>query len=104
MTPTTATTGSPPATGLGELTVRQRVSEPCPTVSEAVQQRITELRDRGARTFTLKDMEPAAQCSGRPLSWIGDHLIVLEGIGILRPAERSGERRWSVEPGSEYLR
>lgn len=104
MTTTTATTESPPAARPGELTVRQRLSEPRPPLPDAVRRRITELHDRDVRTFVLADLKPAAECAGRPLSWVGDHLLVLEGVGILRPVARSCGRAWSVNPASEYLR
>lgn len=96
MTPTTATTGP------GKLTVRQRVSRPA--LDAGVRDRIAELHDRGVRTFTLSHFEKTARAVGRPLSWVGDHLIVLEGIGVLRRADRGTQRVWAVSHGSEYLR
>lgn len=102
MPTTTATTPSPPLTDHEGLTVRQRVSRPALDVG--VRERIAELHDRGVRVLTLTHFEKTARSTGRPLSWVGDHLIVLEGVGILRRAVRGTERAWTVVPGSEYLR
>ena len=85
MSSTTATTGPPP-------------------LAACVRERITQLHGQGVGTFTLEQFTPAAERARRPLSWIGDHLIVLEGIGILRPIDRSTERAWRLAPGTEYLR
>lgn len=106
MPTTTATTGSPPTAGPGELTVRQRVSHPRPSLAACVQERLCQLHDRGVRTVTLDDFERTAKRAGRPLSWIGDHLLVLEGVGILRPVALAGSttRAWTVSSASEYLR
>jgi hypothetical protein len=104
VTPTTATTGLPPATEPGELTVRQHLSGPRPSLAACVRERIAQLNDRGVRTFALADFEETAKRAGRPLPWVGDHLIVLEGVGVLRCASRSGERVWTISASSEYLR
>lgn len=103
MTPTTATTGSPVAPGDG-LTVRQRVSPPHASLETCVRERICYLHDRGTRTFTLDDFTRTAEQAGRPLSWIGDHLLVLEGLGVLRSVSDEGTRAWHVNSGSGYLR
>lgn len=102
MPTTTATTPSPPLTDHEGLTVRQKVSRPALDVG--VRERIAELHDRGVRTITLAHFEETARSVGRPLSWVGDHLIVLEGIGILRRVVRGTERVWTVVPDSGYLK
>lgn len=102
MSTTTATTPSQPFTDHEGLTVRQQVSRPA--LDAGVRERIAELHDRGVRTLTLAHFEKTARRVGRPLSWVRDHLIVLEGIGILRCAIRGTERVWAVVPDSGYLR
>lgn len=103
MPTTTATTGPPPLTDPGEgLTVRQRVSPPC--IADAVRARIRDLHDRGELTITPADCEDLAETVGRPAPWITDHLLVLEGSGILKPVRAGGARAWTVDPASEYLR
>lgn len=102
MSTTTATTPSPPLTDHEGLTVRQQVSRPA--LDAGVRERIAELRGRGVRTITLAHFEKTARSVGRPLSWVGDHLIVLEGLGVLRRAARGTERAWTLAPDSEYLR
>lgn len=102
MSTTTATTASPPLADHEGLTVRQRVTRPALDVG--VRERIAELSARGVRTITLAAFEKTAQDIGRPLSWVGDHLIVLEGIGILRATVRGTERVWTISVDSEYLR
>jgi len=104
VTPTTATTESPPASGPGELTVRQRVSPPHSSLETCVRERIGCLHARNTRTFTLDDFTCTAEQAGRPLSWIGDHLIVLEGLGVLRSVSDEGTRAWRVNSDSGYLR
>jgi hypothetical protein len=99
---TTVTTESPPFADHEELTVCQRVSHI--SVADAVRQRLRELHRRGTRTVTGADFEGIAERTGRPESWVGDHLLVLEGIGILRPASSRSGRAWTVGPSSEYLR
>ncbi|WP_086559915.1 hypothetical protein [Streptomyces africanus] len=86
MPTTTATTGPPP------------------TLADAVRGRIGELSDRNKKTFTVADFPGVAGRAGRPDSWLEDHLLVLEGIGILKRVRRPGARTWTVSPGSEYLR
>lgn len=102
MPTTTATTGPPHRTADDGLTVRQRVSRPA--LAEAVRDRIRELHDRGVCTFTAADFAEAARNTGRSLAWVGDHLLVLESLGILRPASGTGERAWRASNASEYLR
>ena len=102
MSTTTATTPSPPLTDHEGLTVRQQVSRPA--LDAGVRERIAELHGRGVQSFTLADFEETARCVGRPLSWVGDHLIVLEGVGILRGAVRGTDRTWTVVLDSGYLR
>lgn len=102
MSTTTATTPSPPLTDHEGLTVRQQVSRPA--LDAGVRERIAELHDRGVRTITLAHFEETARSVGRPLSWVGDHLIVLEGVGILRRAVRGTERAWTIVLDSGYLR
>jgi hypothetical protein len=79
-------------------------TESPPSIADAVRRRILHLHDRGVRTLTLADFQGTAKCTGRPESWVADHLLVLEGIGVLRPARRGGTRAWTVSAGSEYLR
>jgi hypothetical protein len=86
VTTTTATTGPPPI------------------LADAVRGRIVELTARGADVFTVADFRGVAQRAGQPDSWLGDHLLVLEGIGVLQSIRRPGPRSWIVNPGSEYLR
>lgn len=86
MTTTTATTGPPP------------------TLADVVRSRIGELTARGVKTFTVADFTGAARRTGRPNTWLADHLLVLEGIGVLRAVRRPGPRSWTVSPDSEYLR
>jgi hypothetical protein len=69
-----------------------------------VRTRIAYLAARGRRTFTTSDFPGVARHAGRPGAWLEDHLLVLEGIGILQPVRRPGPRTWRVSPGSEYLR
>lgn len=102
MSTTTATTPSPPLTDHEGLTVRQQVSRPA--LDAGVRERIAELHAEGVRAITLAHFEETARRVGRPLSWVGDHLIVLEGIGILRRTVRGTERSWTIVPDSEYLR
>ncbi len=102
MSTTTATTPSPPLTDHEGLTVQQRVFRPA--LDAGVRERIAELHDRGVRILTLAHFEKTARLIGRPLPWVGDHLIVLEGIGVLRRAAHGTERAWTVVPDSEYLR
>jgi len=99
---TTATTPTPPLTDHEGLTVRQQVSRPA--LDAGVRERIAELHDRGVQSFALTDFEETAGDVGRPLSWVGDHLIVLEGVGILRGTVRGTERIWTVVLDSGYLR
>jgi hypothetical protein len=77
---------------------------PSPTLAEAVRTRIAYLTARGTRSFTTRDFPNVARHAGRPDAWLEDHLLVLEGIGVLRPVRRPGPRAWSISPGSEYLR
>lgn len=86
MTTTTATTGPPP------------------TLAGAVRGRIDELTARGVRTFTVADFQGVARSVCRPDAWLADHLLVLEGIGVLRCVQRPGPRAWTVNPGSGYPR
>lgn len=86
MTTTTATTGPPPS------------------LADAVRSRIGELTDRGIRTITAEDFKGVARRAGRPDSWLLDHLLVLEGIGVLNDARRPGPRTWTINSGTEYLR
>lgn len=102
MSTTTATTPSPPLTDHEGPTVRQQVSRPA--LDDGVRERIAELHDRGVRVITLAHFEKTARRSGRPLYWVGNHLTVLEGIGILRCAVRGTERTWTVVQDSGYLR
>lgn len=104
MPTTTATTTPPIAAHPDGLTIRQRVSRPLPSLGDAVRERIGELHHQGAQTFALDDFKEAARQSGRPLSWIGDHLLVLEGIGILRAVRSSSGRVWAVGQDAGYLR
>ncbi|WP_030248252.1 hypothetical protein [Streptomyces sp. NRRL S-455] len=59
---------------------------------------------RGQKTFTVADFPGVARRAGRPGPWLEDHLLVLEGIGVLRAVNRPGPRTWAVRPGAEYLR
>lgn len=102
MPTTTATTGPPHRTEDDGLTVRQRVSRPA--LADAVRSRIRELHDQGVRTFTAADFAEAARSADRSLAWVGDHLLILEGMGILRSATDEGTRAWTVSNASEYLR
>ncbi|MFH8805300.1 hypothetical protein ACH4F6_38125 [Streptomyces sp. NPDC017936] len=79
---------------------------PPTTLADAVRDRILELHSQGVRTFTAGDFPGAARRTGRPDTWVADHLLVLEGIGVLRRVGRAGAgpRTWTVSPGSEYLR
>lgn len=86
MTTTTATTGPPP------------------TLAGAVRDRIDELTARGVETFTVADFKGTARSAGRPDAWLVDHLLVLEGIGVLRCVRQQGLRSWAVNPDSGYLR
>lgn len=86
MPTTTATTGPPPI------------------LADAVRDRIGHLTSRGKRTFTVADFTGIAHRVGRPDAWLEDHLLVLEGIGVLRPVHRPGPRTWAVRPDSEYAR
>jgi hypothetical protein len=99
---TTVTTDSPPLTDHEGLTVCQRVSYI--SVADAVRQRLRELRGPAVRTVTWADFEGVAERTGHPTSWVADHLLVLEGIGILRQAGCPAGRAWTVSPASEYLR
>ncbi|MFD8226910.1 hypothetical protein ACFV16_22365 [Streptomyces massasporeus] len=76
---------------------------PSPTLADAVRTRIAYLASRGVRTFTVSDFPGVARHAGRPDAWLEDHLLVLEGIGILRQARRPGPRAWTVSACSEYL-
>lgn len=102
MPTTTVTTPSQSLADHEGLTVRQQVSRPALDVG--VRERIAELHDRGVWTITLDHFEKTARSVGRPLSWVGDHLIVLEGVGILRRVVQGTQRAWTVVPGSGYLR
>lgn len=73
-------------------------------LADAVRKRVQHLHSQGVRTFTLADFRSTARGTGRPLAWVADHLIMLEGIGVLRPVRRSNERAWTVSPGTEFLR
>lgn len=75
-----------------------------PSLADCVRERIGELHDRGVRVFTPDHFEKTAKRAGRPLPWLVDHLLVLEGVGILRGAGRCPERAWAVSAGSGYLR
>lgn len=86
MTTTTATTGPPPS------------------LADAVRSRIGELTDRGISTLAVADFQGVARRAGRPDTWLEDHLLVLEGIGVLRPVRRPGPRAWTVNPSAGYLR
>lgn len=86
MSTTTVTTGSPPA------------------LADAVRRRVHELHDQGQRTFAtshFRDVGGQVRC---PSAWVTDHLIVLEGIGVLRPVRRGCERSWTVNAESGFLR
>lgn len=86
MPTTTATTGPPPA------------------LADAVRQRIRDLHDGGVRELTADRFTDLASAAGRPVAWVTDCLIVLQGIGDLRAVARPGARTWTVAPGSEILR
>lgn len=86
MTTTTATTGPPP------------------TLDDAVRGRIAELTARDVATFTVADFHGIARSAGRSDAWLMDHLLVLEGIGVLRCVRQPGPRTWAVVPGSGYAR
>lgn len=86
MPTTTATTGPPP------------------TLTDAVRGRVRELTDQGVETFTADDFRGVAQRAGKGDRWLDDHLLVLEGIGVLRAVRRPGARTWSLSPSAEYLR
>jgi hypothetical protein len=86
VTTTTATTGPPP------------------TLAGAVRGCIGELTARGVKAFTVEDFQGIARIAGRPDAWLVDHLLVLEGIGVLQRVRRPGPRTWAVNPGSGYLR
>lgn len=101
MPTTTVTTGALPPAAECDLTVRQRTR--IPDLAEGVRGRILELDFRGKPVFTLDDFQGVAALAGRPESWVNDHLMVLEGIGVLRRT-RAMERTWTVVPSSEYLR
>jgi hypothetical protein len=80
-------------------------TEPPPvTVADAVRRRIQYLHGRGVRRFTTDHFAYVPAQTGRPLSWVTDHLLVLEGIGSLQPVPRTAVRTWSVRPGSDLLR
>lgn len=101
MSTTTVTTGSPPDAVPGELTVRQQVSRP--SVAQAVQQRVRELHRRGEHPLTPAHFDDLAREFHRPVSWITDQLLVLEGFGVLRQDPHAAGRVWTVNAGSEYL-
>lgn len=86
MPTTTATTGPPT------------------TLDDAVRDRIRELADRGTKEFTVADFRDAARRAGRTDRWLEDHLLVLEGIGVLKAVRRPGARMWTLSPAAEYLR
>jgi hypothetical protein len=77
---------------------------PPPNLADAVRGRVRELTSRGVRTFTASDFTGVARSAGRPDTWLADHLLVLEGIGVLRPVPGRGPRTWSLNAASEYLR
>lgn len=74
------------------------------TLSACVQDRIEELRGRGVNVIAPGDFGEAARLAGRPLSWVVDHLLVLEGIGVLRAVRRRGDRAWALAAGTEDAR
>lgn len=74
------------------------------TLADAVRQRVRELTDQGIKTFTTSDFRCAAHRAGLTERWLEDHLLVLEGIGVLVPVRRPGVRAWSLSPAAEYLR
>lgn len=86
MTTTTATTGPPP------------------TLADAVRGRIGELITRGVNAFTVADFHGVARSVGWPDTGLVDHLLVLEGIGVLQRVQQPGPRTWAVVPGSGYAR
>lgn len=75
-----------------------------PGLADAVRDRIGELTDRGISKLTAADFAGVAHRAGVPDRWLHDHLLVLEGIGVLRQVRRPGPRTWTVNPSAGYLR
>lgn len=86
MPTTTATTGPPT------------------NLADAVRARFGELTDRGKTEFAETDFSDIAARSARPQTWVTDHLLVLEGTGVLRVVRRPGPRTWTLVSGTGYLR
>lgn len=101
MSTTTVTTGSPSDAGPGEVTLVQRVSRP--SIGASVQERILKLHGEGVRRFTPEHFADLSQELHRPASWITDHLLILEGLGTLRPSGHGAGRAWTVNPDAGYL-
>lgn len=102
MSTTTATTTPPSDTGPGGLTLRQRVSRP--SIETSVQERIRALHGEGVRQFTPEHFADLSRVLSRPESWITDHLIILEGLGVLRPVDHGSRRAWTLNQDAGYLR